>query len=172
MIGKAIRAEYSRSGFCIESGGSSPDMAVNGSVTPVDFDFGPPSTESWIISNLLIQILTSTSVITDVKFGDIVALDVGVSAKIFGDSGDIVDFTSVSKIKSNNNMAAIGFQTATIEYDAQPNGLTGQFSFGGVKNEGLVLDGTKGEKFRITINDDLTALTGITGYVTAHLTGV
>lgn len=50
-----------------DSGGS-PDMRVNGAVTPVEFEAGPPDGEIWFVTNLILSIG---------GFGDIKSVDFG-----------------------------------------------------------------------------------------------
>ncbi len=165
---KPTKPQNSRSGFMKD--GVNPDAAINGSITPVEFIFGPPSDEAWIMEQLLIQILTNSTGIDDVDFGDIAALSTGIGAKIIDSSGTILDYTALSNIKSNNDLAALGFETVRSQYDTKPKGLTGLFIFSNSRSSnGILLDGAKGEKFVITVNDDLTTLVQVLSYISATL---
>ena len=166
---KPLKPEDSRSSFMFQDGTSNPNAAVNGSIVSVDMIFRPPSNEAWIMDELSVQILTNSIQIDDVKFGDITALDNGISAKIINDIETILDYTELENIKSNNDLAALGFETTRSEYDTKPKGLTGIVNFAGRHQSGVLLDGAKNERFVVTINDNLTGLIQILLFINATL---
>lgn len=167
---KGLRPQNSRSGFMTDVlTGLNPSMNVNGSITPVEYQFRPPVGEAWILNEMFVQILTNTININDTEFGDVGALTNGIEAKIINDSGIILDYTELGNLKSNNDLSALGFETSRQNYEQKPKSLTGLFKFDGRHHTGLLLDGSKTERFIVIVNDNLTTLLQITIFIDAIL---
>jgi hypothetical protein len=155
------RVENIRSGFMCQAGTTLRDANVDGSVTPVIMVFGPGlgfsnnPDEAWVMENMTIIIHSVTNV-AETKYGGIDALTNGIDIEVHDSYGLVFSFTNSDPLKSNNDLLSYGFDTCQNLFDVNPRSVSAAYKFG--NGCGVLLDGTKGEKFIIRINDDLTSL--------------
>lgn len=135
------------------------NLAVDGSVTPVEFKVSPSGLTAgieWDITRMMGSI-TDGTVMDDAKFGGITALTKGVVFRV-------VDGTTknIFNAKSNADIKAHSFDlTYADKAPAGSYGLTFRRAFGGLDKNGSVirLAATSDDEFVCIVQDDLTGLT-------------
>jgi hypothetical protein len=137
--------------------GLSHDMNVDGSVTPVKFQFGPIGTTLSVdITRILGYIQDATSM-DDSKFGGNGVLPNGVvMQKYRAATGDFDHFWNV---KSNGELALLGFD---FQYaDKAPSGSFGarfRLTYAGPSKHGVTIRLQPSDYLVLTIQDDLSVL--------------
>ncbi len=140
-------------------------MDVNGSVTPVRFaaKFAPSTGDVCIVQKITLMMEMVTKAEPD-QFGDLVALTNGVTLNIEDVDSNLYNKVFLRPVQNNAQFglySGIGFsgivsgpsaglkdsETVTIAFDT----------------EGLQLILKRGDKFVLTVNDDLTGLTSFCG---------
>lgn len=130
-------------------------MAVNGSVTPVQFSI-QPLTGQIFSANELVFNATGTGTINQPisDFWNFPALAIGISSEIRLNN---VVVTQTGLIKNNFDLIQFVGADFVGKIIGTRNVVRGQFNIIPPMN----LDGNRGDYFRITINDDLTQLGSI-----------
>jgi hypothetical protein len=146
--------------FTIDAGCSeeSPDLNVNGSITPVEFTMGPLGLANgveWDITRI-IGTITDDVPMDDGRFGGATALTKGIVFRhVDGRTKNLFN------IKTNSDIAEKMYE---LEYsDKAPAGLYGlhfRHTFSGVDKAGVVvrLTSTLNDTFSLIVQDDLTTL--------------
>lgn len=136
------------------------DASVNGSITPVDFVFEPLVTEAFVIRRILMFGL-GTANVTGPAYVDLSALANGTTIKLFNTGGEVFDLTENNPIKSNDLWDSLCFDAGQNTYSANPKSVSARYTLArDTGDDGILLDGSKGEKLVITINDNLSSLLG------------
>jgi len=149
------KIEEIRSGFMVQDGTSNRNANVNGSVTPVEMVFGPPINESWTVSQMVMLIYDDSNV-SESAYGAVPTLTNGVDLEIHDSGGILASYTGSYPIQSNNDLLSYGFDVRQNLFDINPRSISAVFKFGA--GNGILLDGSKGYKMLLRINDDLTGL--------------
>lgn len=147
---------FTTAGGCSER---STNMAVNGSVTPVEFEISPATLNSdveWDIVRIIGQIIDSTSM-DDTTFGGIVGGLTNGCVLRYEDGEE----KNIFNIKTNGEIALRMYDTAYA--DKRPSGSFGfkfRRTFGGQGKNGVVirLTAIHGDSLKLIIQDDLTGL--------------
>jgi hypothetical protein len=140
----------------------SPEMNVNGSVTPVVFEYVVASDKYFGIAE--INIVISDGAITPTKFGGITALSNGILWQVVDASNTLVfDFCPGGSIKQNAEFANVGGSVIILTGGADQISITWHAATSGIS--AIIQNGWK---LRITVRDDLTGL----AYFRAAVTGV
>jgi len=134
----------------ITNAAGSKNMAVNGSVTPVVFEYAPPANSLFNVGELIFN-ATGTGTISQplTEFWDFPSLTNGLSVQ-FKINGFIVSETGI--IKTNFDM----IQYVGAEFLGKNMGtrniVRGGFNF----LPDFTLNGNMGDYFRVIVNDNLT----------------
>ncbi len=137
-------------------------MNVNGSVTPVVFEYVVSS--SFYFGLAEINLVISDAAITPVKFGGITALSNGITWQVVDASNTLLyDFCPGGNIKQNAEFGNIGGTTIVLTGGADQISVTWRTSTAGIS---AILQA--GWKVRVTVRDNLTGL----DYFQASVTGV
>lgn len=130
--------------------GTSHDMLVDGSVTPVNFDVGPTiADEIWSIRELLLTFTADDFSFDGVSFGPNVAMTNGFSISIVKDSVT----TEVFVVKQNEDFLRVPGRTPLVNNTGPKDVLGAALSF-----QGLVLNQADGDKVRVIVRDNLTSV--------------
>lgn len=133
--------------------GGSPELNVDGSVTPATFTVGPPAGQSWYIFEFGISIQDSGSSDTD-KYGALAALANGVDLIQYVNS---VEYT-FKVLKTNLDIVEAfsdhGFRGTANAFLNSNNFYTGKTEL----RQPVTLNGDDSDEIRVVINDDLTGL--------------
>jgi hypothetical protein len=146
----------------------SPNMGVNGSVTPVIFQIGPLTGQSWDIVRILF-VIESSGQPDSTKFGDIGS---GLTNGIVLRQKNSANFNQFN-CKTNGDFAARAYD---ISYDDRASPASDYFfrarrTFGGTSKTGVVLriKGTDSDKIQIIVQDNLSTLLKMNAVVQGHI---
>lgn len=128
--------------------GASIEMAVNGSVTPIQFDLVPGSAEIWRVARLVLQIVAPTAASPEL-FGSLAALTNGLLIEVRNAGGVLIDLTAGAPIKANLDLA-LGWSTSIADTIVGAEWLFAS---------PLRIEGGLGEFLRLTVQDNLSTLT-------------
>jgi len=135
----------------------SVNMAVDGSVTPVDFWFQIAAPHRSVCLNRLIFLIRDNNALAAEKFGGLSELTNGLTLGFFDTSGNLLSdcFGGVPQ-KSNADLGGIFYDTEPSHYGSGDDFLHGRFSFDKWLNGGACFaDDTI---LKATISDDLSGL--------------
>lgn len=139
-------------------GSANIEADVDGSSTPVNFEFGPSTNEVFVLDRILIYGL-GTSNVASTNYVNLTALSNGVVMTLQNSGGIVKDITDGLPLKTNDDLTNLCYDVRQNLFGANPRSISLRYSFtketGG---HGILLDGRRGEKLIMTINDDLTAL--------------
>lgn len=142
--------------------GSSDDMLVDGSVTPVSFEKGPTVTnEVWSIRELLMTFTADDFEFDGASFGSLSALTNGILVNIVKASVS----TNVFTVVQNEDFLRVPGRTPLVNNTGPKDVLGAALSF-----QGLVLNQADGDVVRMIIQDNLTSVK--LKYLTATLFAV
>ncbi len=135
-------------------GGSSPDMNIDGSVTPVVFTAGPGVGEVIYLSGISIWLEDKGSWLKD-SFGAIAG---GLTNGVLIEIGRNAVFQDIGALTNNFDIASIfnGGQAISLKDISGEIALIGTQQTTPLRN--LRLDGDNSDLIRITVRDDLTGL--------------
>jgi hypothetical protein len=134
--------------FC--KNGSSEDLRVDGSSTPVNFEAGPTVTdEIWSVRELLLTFAADDFNFDGDSFGPITKLTNGVSIRVVKDSVT----TEVFVVKQNEDFLRVPGRTPLVN-NTGPKDILGA----GLSFQGLVLNQADGDKIQVTVRDNLTSV--------------
>lgn len=138
----------------LKDSGSS-DMAVDGSSTPVEFEFLIPA-NTWVDLAQFNIVLTDVAVTND-KFGAITALTNGVTIEIIDvDTTTVLfDFTATRPIRTNTDFALYAGVSAKLAGGGLVDAVLVEWP---LQSTGAVLRVLGGQLIRATVNDNLTGL--------------
>lgn len=143
-----------------------PQLNVDGSVTPVIATLGPIPCNSWDITRVIMS-MTHAASGDDGKFGGITALTNGIVLR--KSNGD---HHTIFNAKTNGELRERMYDvTYNDKAPAGTYGTSTRRSFAGPDKNGVTirLDGDKGDKLEILIQDDLTTLTSFRVVAQGHL---
>lgn len=148
------------------------NMAVDGSVTPVEFSLRAASTSieaSIDITRLMFSCQTVSAVNLDL-FGDLPALTNGIFLR--RDINSYGLYHNVFNVKSNLDIASIMYDF-TVFQASNPaqgvDGFSGRLTFAGQNKIGVVLRIPQGDNLKLIVQDDLTGLTDLRIIAEGHL---
>lgn len=137
---------------------STIDASVDGSSTPQEFIFDPTASQVFAVFRLMIFGLGS-SVVADNTYVNLSVLTNGIGITLENTGGVVTDICDGLPIKDNNGWNALAYDSRQNVYSANPKSVNARYSF--FKEAGgqpVLIDGAKGEKIVITVNDDLSTL--------------
>lgn len=144
----------------------SPQMNVNGAVTPVSFTIAPVGTVKWDIVRIIF-VMTHTSAGSDDKFGNITALTNGVVLR----KSNGVHHT-IFNAKTNGELRERMYD---LDYNAAignaKDSTGGRRTFGGQSKNGVVirLDPANNDALELFIQDDLSGLSSFRMIAQGHV---
>jgi hypothetical protein len=134
--------------FC-ENGGSE-NLLVDGSVTPVNFDSGPTTTdEVWSLREILLTFAADDFSFDGDSFGPITKLTNGIDIEIVQDSVT----TSVFVVYQNEDFLRLPGRTPLVNNTGPKDVLGAAIAF-----QGLVLNESTSDVVRVRIRDNLTSV--------------
>jgi len=153
-----IRIENFMTRYMNEVGGGNINGNVDGSTTPVNFEFTPSTGEFFVLDRLIIYGL-GTSNVASQSYVDLTKLTNGIEITFQNSGGIIKDITDTVPIKTNDDLAHICYDSRQNLFGANPRSVTMRYSFFKETGwRGILLDGDLDQKLIITINDNLTSL--------------
>lgn len=140
--------------------GPSSDMGVNGSVTPVEFEFTADG--AVFLSSVAFSLLDATSLPT--AFGGVAALTNGLTVELIDTDGTTVlhDFLAGLTVKKTADFAYLGVVTVALSVDGSGDDHQ-QVVWDVERTFGAPLLLKSGQALRVTVQDDLTGLTEFQG---------
>ncbi len=143
------RPRYTSQNFVRETAPiGSPDMNVNGSITPVDFFFRPAGNETWLVEDFSLSLLDK-GVWTISTFGAEPTLPNGVQLIVKSQGKPEYELL---RMMSNSCMARF-FLPHTLF------GLKDEHSIGDLHmDDWLKIEGNEGDYIKVRIEDDLTLI--------------
>jgi hypothetical protein len=143
-----------------------PDMAVNGSVTPVVFSVTNGNTTPVHVTRATLH-LTSSAAMDDSLFGSLTALTRGIVFRKKYLDGSYQHYFSA---KTNGELGEIAGGDKTYDSKAGPglNGLTVRITYNGPDKRGVVIELLTGESIEMLVQDDLTGLDSFSVLMTGH----
>jgi hypothetical protein len=153
-MGRARRGNRHVFKWLRESGGSR-DANVNGSSTPVLFEY--TSTEDHVNVTRMLVTITDAGTFDALLYGNRVVLVNGIKVEIIRDGAVHLDLLDGEEITSNTDWAAICHDFTYHDIGSGDNRATVRWTF---KHSGHPLTLLTGDILRVTIQDDLTGLTG------------
>lgn len=134
--------------------GTSPDMAVDGSVTPVDFVLNAHATQDTSIYEIRIVFCSDDIVFDGSKFGPNTALVNGIKISITVNDGSTAELISVKLNEDFLRFASSAGLTSMVNNTGPKDFLVSGFTLGGL----MVLKAGTADNVTITIQDDLTSV--------------
>ena len=151
----------------IKDSGNSSDMNIDGSVTPVNFEYGPPAGEVWFLSAISF-IIDDNGTLDGEDFGSIVGGlpsggSNGLKVILRLDSSN----NTLTNIRTNNEIATF-FLDSTYAGD-QAGFLNSKTAFiGKLKIDPFVTrNGDDGDLLRVTVQNDLSGVMKLSMSATA-----
>ena len=129
--------------------GSNDSMRVDGSSTPVYYDFLADATDDILLFELRLTMTSPDWTLGDDHFGSTGPLSNGLLIEITSNGYT----TELSNLKVNEDWFLIPFAIMTIEIAGPKDYVQAALNFGGV----IRLVGGSSDKIRITVRDDLSA---------------
>ena len=161
-IGNAIPSDPSDLVLTFLSDGSSHDMLVDGSSTPVAFTFGPSASEIWSLQEMLIVFTADDFEFNGASFGPNTLLTNGIVVELVQNS--VV--TELFNIKQNEDFLRTPGRLPLVNNTGQKDVLSSTFAFGGL----VKLDASTSDIIRVRVRDNLTSVKlkylTATGYAT------
>jgi hypothetical protein len=138
-------------------------MAVNGSVTAVEFEWVNDKSTICHVNRLILHYV-DTGTFDAAKYGNGVTLTNGIKLELIADDGAtvVLDLLDGFPIKTNSEWAAVAYDWKSIDIGTGDDAATVRFTFG---NSGDALYVAPGEAVRMTVQDDLTGLTSHTAKI-------
>jgi hypothetical protein len=149
-IGTGIPSDPAAFELVFMTNGGSENMLVNGSVTPVVFEFQPPSGVVLAVQQVLVVFTADDFDFDGASFGPNAVLSNGI--KFETDVGGVV--TEIFNITQNEDFVRIPGRIPLVNNTGPKDILSGAFDFGGL----LKLDESLDDKLIVTIRDDLTSV--------------
>lgn len=143
--------------------GTSPNMVVNGSVTPVQFTIQPAAGQIFSANELIFNATGTGTINQPFDFWTLPALTNGISSEIRLNG---VTVTQPGLIKNNFDLIQFVGADFVGKIIGVRNVVRGQFNITPPMN----LDGNRGDYFRLTVNDNLTT-SGVIEMLTVALRG-
>lgn len=150
-VAPADKVVYQR--LFLENTGSN-NMAVNGSVTPVVFEYGPPANETWYIDELSF-VIDDAGNNTLSYFG---AINGGLSNGVLIEQ--VITSTNYTIVNLKNNLEVVTY-FSDHSFRGLANAYLNSVTFYTGKAElrvPITLSGANGDKIQATVRDDLTGV--------------
>lgn len=148
-IGTSIPADPANLVIAFLENSSSHDMLVDGSTTPVTFEYAPVAGKVISVESLLFVFAADDFEFDGMSFGPNLAMTTGIETKLIIDSSTTLLFT----IKQNEDFLRIPGRVPVINNTGPKDLLSATFGFGGL----IKLHGDDSDKIQVVINDDLTS---------------
>lgn len=149
-VGSDIPADPSAFVLRFLLNGSSENLRVDGSVTPVTFEQGPTTTdEIWSIRELLLTFTADDFSFDGLSFGPNPKLSSGIKIEIIKNSVA----TEVFLVVQNEDFLRVPGRTPLVNNTGPKDVLGAALSF-----QGLVLEEATSDLVRVTVQDDLTSV--------------
>lgn len=134
-----------------QDSGSSPEMNIDGSVTPVEFEIRPASNELFIVDKIGILIITNNKVDDIEEFANLPALTngIGSTTSLRGTA------TTNNSINSNADIFSLFNNSLFEPFDNPMKILNSSYD---IPDGSLKLSGATGDFMRFTVRDDLRGL--------------
>jgi hypothetical protein len=141
--------------------GTNQEANRNGSVTAVPFYAGPPAGKVWEVHRMLITVSDNAVLVADNYGGADISGGTGVSVEVReGVGGTLLqDLCDGSNVKSFVDWASFCYDVTDHSFGSGDNFLTARWTFAKTGRP-IVLDSTRNEVIQVTINDNLSVLTG------------
>ena len=149
-IGTGIPADPAALEIAFVTNGGSPNLLVNGSVTPVVFQFQPPVGVTLSVQQMLVVFTADDFSFDGDSFGPNALLTNGVKFEI--DVGGVV--TEIFNIKQNEDFLRVPGRIPLVNNTGPKDVLGVAFAFGGL----LQLSQAADDKILITVRDNLTGV--------------
>lgn len=121
-----------------------------------NFEIAPPSNEKWQIARLLVFIQDTAPMDAD-RYGNNIVLTNGIILKTFRGATEKVNLTNDQPIKTNSQWGKFCYNTTLSTYGVGEENLAVRWTF--LRAGSCIgLDGSKGDKIVITLNDDFSGL--------------
>jgi hypothetical protein len=133
--------------------GSSENMAVDGSVTPVIFHIQPPEGEVWRIDGWIIYVEDGGSFDAQ-KWGNNITITNGFMPRLKRGNNEAVDLLSFG-LKSSGDLASISDEFKHLDFGSGNQFVIAKWDF--IKT-GQYLRLTSDDRLEIVVRDDLTNL--------------
>lgn len=135
---------------------SSPAMNVNGSITPVKFEYVVPAGRELYAQRLNFEFI-NTGMKPD-NFAGVAALTNGLLIEVLDDDNTpLIDFTDGLGIKNQTEFAPLaGVDANVTSGGGTPDGLAVRWT---MARTGAPIYMTAGQKFVLTVRDDLSTIT-------------
>lgn len=132
--------------------GSSESMAVNGSVTPVNFDAAPTSSQIWNVTAIYF-LVSNNATATPTNFAGLAALTNGVRCQA------IINSNAYDLFNVKNNQDIIAVMPVIQSYSfAQLLGSIFAIAGGFLPSVPIVLNAANSDRIRFTVRDNLSSL--------------
>lgn len=146
-----------------------PNMAVNGSVTPVVFKLriGTVSVPGVADINRMIMVCETNTAVDLNKFGDLATLPRGIN---FRTSNGVVQ--NIFLVKSNRGLAGIAYDWTPYSASNPAQGIDGfswRLTFNGQDKLGVALRVEADGNLEMWVQDDLTSLVSLTVVLEGHV---
>lgn len=161
IVGNAVPSNPADLVVSFLTNGGSEDLLVNGSTTPVVFEYAPGAGVSVAIESLIFVFSADDILMDGSKFGPISVLTNGITIKT-----ELATTTTLFTIKRNEDFLRLPGPSPMINNTGPKDFLNVSFAFGGL----IKLHGDDSDKLTVTINDNLTDVR--LKYLTATLYGV
>lgn len=135
-------------------------MAVDGSVTPVVFSIAPLPAQEGNMNRVIVNMIDNTAMDFE-TFGGIPALTNGCIVRVNNGDGT---YRNIANFKSNNDIVNQCFDhNFFLNNGGNTRGFTARLSWAGQEKHGTAIrvNGGLSETLEVVIQDDLTALTGM-----------
>jgi hypothetical protein len=152
--------------------GSNLNANVDGSSTAVPFYIGPPAGEDYVLQRMIVTIKDNAVVTADNYGGiDLVTAGTGVNCQVTEGIGgkEVLDLFDNTLVKSMAGWGGICYDVAEFSFGSGDNYVVVRWTFA-KSGKPLVLRSVRNEKLVVTINDNLSALTGHTFFVQGYST--
>ncbi len=135
--------------------GGSRDANVNGSSTPVLFEY--TATEDHVDVARMIVTITDTGTFDATLYGNRVVLVNGIKVEVIRDGAVLLDLLDGHPIHNNTDWAAMCHDFVYYDIGTGDNRATVRWTFA---HSGYPLSLREGDTLRVTIQDDLLTLSG------------
>jgi hypothetical protein len=154
-----VRNDYFRTGVLggVDEGiwnAGECEMLVDGSAPAVEFRFGPPTGETWVVKNVLTGLITAAAA-TAIEFGDLgAALANGVQFRL---GNAVPEINNLAVLTTNGDFLKLGAPTHNV-IGVAALVITATYN----PDMPIILRGNDGEYLAFVVNDDLTAVASTT----------
>ena len=132
---------------------------INAAGAVVNWVFAPATGTAFIVRRIIIYGLGSANVSNE-NYIDLTALTNGYLITLNDGTGLISDITDGVPVKSNDGIARLCFDAHQNLFGANNKSVVGRYTLSNdTGDDGVLIDGTKGQKLVIPLNDNFSTLT-------------